>query len=136
MAHHGVVCLRDRGLPRPPRLAASAARHPGARCALHAPVPLGAGGDSGNQHFAVPFFLAGGGRSGRGAGHGAAHRLPAPGATDAELRGARNDTVTGMFYSNFVMYFIILTTAATLHAHGITRIETASQAAEALRPLA
>jgi Mn2+/Fe2+ NRAMP family transporter len=34
------------------------------------------------------------------------------------------------------MYFIILTTAATLHAHGITQIATASQAAEALKPLA
>jgi Mn2+/Fe2+ NRAMP family transporter len=41
-----------------------------------------------------------------------------------------------MFYSNFVMYFIILTTAATLHAHGITKIDTAQQAAEALGPLA
>ena len=58
------------------------------------------------------------------------------GATDEELRGSRNDVITGMFYSNFVMYFIILTTAATLHAHGITQIETAKQAAEALRPLA
>jgi NRAMP (natural resistance-associated macrophage protein)-like metal ion transporter len=58
------------------------------------------------------------------------------GATDEELRASRNDVVTGMFFSNFVMYFIILTTAATLHAHGITHIETARQAAEALHPLA
>ncbi len=58
------------------------------------------------------------------------------GATNAELRRARTDVLTGMFFSNFVMYFIILTTAATLHAHGITKITTASQAAEALRPLA
>src|SRR5260370_6262602 len=58
------------------------------------------------------------------------------GATDAELRRARIDVLTGMFFSNFVMYFIILTTAATLHAHGITKIATASQAAEALKPLA
>jgi NRAMP (natural resistance-associated macrophage protein)-like metal ion transporter len=58
------------------------------------------------------------------------------GATDEELRASRNDVVTGMFFSNFVMYFIILTTAATLHAHGVTRIETARQAAQALRPLA
>jgi len=57
------------------------------------------------------------------------------GATDAELRRARIDVVTGMFASNFIMYFIILTTAATLHAHGTTHIETARQAAEALRPL-
>ncbi len=46
------------------------------------------------------------------------------------------DSNTGMFYSNLVMYFIILTTAATLHAHGKNDIETAQQAAEALRPLA
>src|SRR5207248_2761439 len=42
----------------------------------------------------------------------------------------------GTFFSNFVMYFIILTTALTLHRHGITNIETTKQAAEALRPLA
>jgi NRAMP (natural resistance-associated macrophage protein)-like metal ion transporter len=58
------------------------------------------------------------------------------GATDAELRRARIDVITGMFASNFIMYFIILTTAATLHAHGATHIHTARQAAEALRPLA
>jgi NRAMP (natural resistance-associated macrophage protein)-like metal ion transporter len=58
------------------------------------------------------------------------------GATDEELRHSRNDVVTGMFFSNFVMFFIILTTAATLHAHGITHIATSRDAAEALRPLA
>jgi Mn2+/Fe2+ NRAMP family transporter len=41
-----------------------------------------------------------------------------------------------MFVSNVVMYFIILTTAATLHAHGRTEITSAQEAAEALRPLA
>jgi NRAMP (natural resistance-associated macrophage protein)-like metal ion transporter len=58
------------------------------------------------------------------------------GATDEELRGLKVDVITGMFASNFIMYFIILTTAATLHAHGIVKIDTAKQAAEALRPLA
>ncbi len=58
------------------------------------------------------------------------------GSTDEELAAARVDVVTGMFFSNFVMYFIILTTAATLHAHGMTNITTAKEAAEALRPLA
>jgi NRAMP (natural resistance-associated macrophage protein)-like metal ion transporter len=57
-------------------------------------------------------------------------------ATTGELRTARADTVVGMFFSNFIMYFIILTTAATLNAHGQTAITTARQAAEALRPLA
>lgn len=58
------------------------------------------------------------------------------GATDEELSVARMDVLTGMFFSNLVMYFIILTTASTLHAHGVTTIETAQQAAEALTPLA
>jgi len=58
------------------------------------------------------------------------------GATDEELRQSRTDVLTGMFFSNLVMYFIILTTAATLHAHGKTTIDTAQQAAEALKPLA
>jgi Mn2+/Fe2+ NRAMP family transporter len=46
------------------------------------------------------------------------------------------DTVVGMSYSQVIMFFIIVTTAATLHAGGIIKIQTASQAAEALRPLA
>jgi NRAMP (natural resistance-associated macrophage protein)-like metal ion transporter len=58
------------------------------------------------------------------------------GASNAELRKSRNDVITGMFFSNLIMYFIILTTAATLHAHGKTTISSAQDAAEALRPLA
>jgi len=62
--------------------------------------------------------------------------LKRKGATAGELRLARADTLAGMFFSNLIMYFIILTTAATLHAHGQTNITTARQAAEALLPLA
>ena len=58
------------------------------------------------------------------------------GSTNLELSGAAGDVFTGMFFSNLVMFFIILTTAATLHAHGLRNIETAKQASEALRPLA
>jgi NRAMP (natural resistance-associated macrophage protein)-like metal ion transporter len=58
------------------------------------------------------------------------------GSTDQELSAAKDDVFTGMFFSNLVMFFIILTTAATLHAHGLKNIETAKQASEALRPLA
>jgi len=58
------------------------------------------------------------------------------GATPEELRDARNDTLVGMFFSNVIWFFITLTTATTLHRHGITHITTARQAAEALRPLA
>jgi len=46
------------------------------------------------------------------------------------------DTTTGMVLSNLIGFFIIVTTGATLHAHGITHIGTAEQAAQALRPLA
>jgi NRAMP (natural resistance-associated macrophage protein)-like metal ion transporter len=48
----------------------------------------------------------------------------------------RIDTYAGMGLSSTVMFFIILTTAATLHAHHITNIGTTTQAAEALRPIA
>ena len=48
----------------------------------------------------------------------------------------REDVWTGMFFSNLVMFFVIATCAATLAAHGVTTIETADQAAQALRPLA
>ncbi len=51
-------------------------------------------------------------------------------------RSSRLAVITGMFASNAIMYFIIMTTAATLHAHGQTHIATAQEAAEALRPLA
>ena len=54
----------------------------------------------------------------------------------AELRRIRWDTWSGMLYSNIAAYFIILATAVTLHAAGVTSIETAAQAASALRPLA
>jgi len=58
------------------------------------------------------------------------------GSSDEELRAARTDVFTGMAYSNAIMYFIILTTGATLFTAGHHDIATAAQAAEALRPLA
>lgn len=48
----------------------------------------------------------------------------------------RIDTYVGMSLSNLVAFFIILAAAVTLHAQGVKEIETSSQAAEALRPLA
>lgn len=53
-----------------------------------------------------------------------------------ELRAARTDILVGMLFSNLVMFFIMLTTAAVLHAHGKTDIQSADQAAQALAPLA
>jgi NRAMP (natural resistance-associated macrophage protein)-like metal ion transporter len=53
-----------------------------------------------------------------------------------ESRRIGIDTTTGMVLSNVIGFFIIITTAATLHAHGKTQIGTAAEAAEALRPLA
>ena len=54
----------------------------------------------------------------------------------AQLGRIRTDTYLGMALSNIVAFFIILTTAATLHAHGTTDVATAAQAAQALQPLA
>ena len=58
------------------------------------------------------------------------------GATDGELRYASIDVAAGMLFSNVVMYFIILATAATLFKAGTTDIQSATEAAQALRPLA
>jgi hypothetical protein len=57
-------------------------------------------------------------------------------AASTELRRIRWDTWSGMFYSDLTAYCIILATAVTLHAAGLTDIETAAQAASALRPVA
>lgn len=58
------------------------------------------------------------------------------GVSGRKLKGATIDVMVGMFFSNLVMYFIVLTTGTTLHKAGITSVQTAAQAAEALRPLA
>ncbi|MFA6909368.1 MAG: divalent metal cation transporter, partial [Patescibacteria group bacterium] len=68
------------------------------------------------------------------------HKLRTPGKgipkiTNRDIREMRHDTILGMFFSNAVMFFIMLTSASTLGAHGILNISSASQAAEALRPL-
>ena len=51
------------------------------------------------------------------------------------FRSISIDTWIGMFFSNLIAFFIIVTTAATLKTQGITHIDTAAQAAEALRPI-
>ena len=56
------------------------------------------------------------------------------GVTEQGLKSAKTDVWSGMFVSNLVMFFIIAACAATLHAHGITDIATADQAAAAIRP--
>jgi Mn2+/Fe2+ NRAMP family transporter len=58
------------------------------------------------------------------------------GASDPELNQAKWDTIIGMFFCNIVFYFVILASAATLHASGKTDIQSAVDAAQALRPLA
>ena len=59
-----------------------------------------------------------------------------PTAAKAEFGRIRIDTYLGMFFSNAVALFIVITTAATLNSHGVTNIQTSAQAAEALRPIA
>jgi NRAMP (natural resistance-associated macrophage protein)-like metal ion transporter len=58
------------------------------------------------------------------------------GATHSEIIDRKLDVGIGTFFSNIVMFFVILATAMTLHRAGLTHIQTSAQAAEALRPLA
>jgi NRAMP (natural resistance-associated macrophage protein)-like metal ion transporter len=60
----------------------------------------------------------------------------APEQAPAQLEPMRIDTYLGMAVSNLIAFFIVLDTGALLHAHGTREIETAAQAAEALRPIA
>jgi len=60
----------------------------------------------------------------------------APEQARDQFERIRLDTYVGMTFSNMVAFFIILSAAVTLHAHGITHLDTSSQAADALRPLA
>ena len=62
--------------------------------------------------------------------------VKAPEQAPSQLARIQLDTLVGMGISNVIALFIILTTAATLNAHGIKDIQTSSQAAEALRPIA
>ena len=62
--------------------------------------------------------------------------VDAPDQARSALKRIKIDTYVGMGFSNLVAFFIMLTTAVTLHQHGITDIDTSAQAAEALRPLA
>lgn len=67
------------------------------------------------------------------------HRRPLkelPRGGGGEMRRIFADTSTGMVFSNTIAFFIMVTTAATLHANGVTNIETAADAANALRPIA
>jgi NRAMP (natural resistance-associated macrophage protein)-like metal ion transporter len=60
----------------------------------------------------------------------------APNQGDQQLGRMQSDTWIGMAASNLVAFFIILTAAIALHAHGIRDIRTSTQAAQALRPVA
>lgn len=65
-----------------------------------------------------------------------ATKVPARRLSRRDARRIGLDTTAGMVLSNIIGFFIIVTTAATLHVHGNTQISTAAEAAEALRPLA
>lgn len=67
---------------------------------------------------------------------GLEHASQRRGASKRELKRTRRDVVVGMLFSNVILYFIILSTGATLHPSGQTEVETAAQVAAALEPLA
>ena len=59
-----------------------------------------------------------------------------PHTSTADIRFLRSDTIFGMFFSNAIAFFIIVTAAATLNAHGQSNVQSAVGAAQALKPLA
>jgi NRAMP (natural resistance-associated macrophage protein)-like metal ion transporter len=63
-------------------------------------------------------------------------RLRQEAVSNKEIKAMRVDVISGMFVSNLVMFFIVATCAAVLYAHGVTNIQTAEDAALALKPLA
>jgi NRAMP (natural resistance-associated macrophage protein)-like metal ion transporter len=67
---------------------------------------------------------------------GAKPLIAAPNQARANFRRIKIDTAIGMGFSNLIAFFIMLTTAVTLHAQGVTDIQTSAQAASALRPVA
>ncbi len=62
--------------------------------------------------------------------------IEAPRQAPAAIARIRTDTIAGMFISNLIAVAIMIATAATLHAHGVTNINTAADAASALKPIA
>ena len=132
MAHARLIRLRIRGVSGPSRLEGRGRGHFLPAHHLFARLRISAGGDPWHYHLALFVLLAGLDGSRRPARQASRENCQA----GALFAASRIDVVTGAVYSNAIMYFIILTTAATLHAHGLTDITTAKQAAEALLPLA
>jgi Mn2+/Fe2+ NRAMP family transporter len=58
-----------------------------------------------------------------------------PKVTKSEIKIMKTDVAIGMFFSQLIMWSIILTTAGALHSHGITQMQTSEQVAKALEPL-
>ena len=81
------------------------------------------------------FWQAGQEMEDRQPGPGRGADAHTPDEVRRHLRRIKWDTNVGMTFSNLIAFFIILTTAATLHTAGVTTIQTSAQAAEALRPL-
>ena len=67
---------------------------------------------------------------------GAQSLIEAPEQAKVNFKRIRGDTLVGMAFSIIIAFFIMLTTALTLHNHGVTDIQTSAQAASALRPIA
>ncbi|WP_256591088.1 MULTISPECIES: divalent metal cation transporter [unclassified Pseudomonas] len=62
--------------------------------------------------------------------------IDAPDQARSSFSRIQADTIVGMGFSNIIAFFIMLTTAVTLNMHGVTDIQSSSQAASALRPIA
>lgn len=90
-----------------------------------------------NHHQSLPVFWQASQEVEEQQANPQAHNLKdAPDQARANFSRIKADTIIGMGFSNLVAFCIILTTAVTLHLHGVTNIQTSAQAASALRPIA
>src|SRR6478672_4216116 len=89
-------------------------------------------GDPRHDHQPLSLLLAGGTGDRRGAAQPFQAAVRRASAAGPEMARIRQDTLVGMTFSNLVALFIVFAAAATLNAHGVTQIETAAQAAQAL----
>ena len=135
MANPLVVYLHRRRVSGQARLARRAKSNVYSRIAFRSRLSFDSGGHLGNDDLAVSFLLGSQRRVEEEIGEGRKTLMQRKGATDAELNQAKWDTIVGMFFCNIVFYFVILSAAATLHASGKTDIQSAVDAAQALRPL-
>jgi Mn2+/Fe2+ NRAMP family transporter len=136
MAYARLVCIRVIRLLLQAQPCGGSARDFYPEFSREPGVSRGDGGNPGYDHISVHVFRQSNQEVEEEIAAGRKTLVQRRGATDTELEYAALDVNLGMLFSNTVMYFIILSTAATLFKMGKNDIQSAAEAAQALRPVA